>query len=336
MEKQVENVYVVIEGGKFITKTETISSQAAPGHVLVKVAYSTCNPYDTLCFQLQKQEGFRLGAEGCGTVISVGEGADQSLLGKKVANFLGGWWAKYISFDTKKSHFMVFDDSQDLTKCGAACINPLTTIGMVQAVRDHSDSKAFIADAAASSLNKQILLKIKADGDLKCINIVRREEHAKFLKEVYGQEHVLLEGSPTFKEDIKSLIDQLKPHIFFDVVGGGSPVVVPVFQALPYGGRMVVVANLTHTPVLIDTIDILLNNKSIAPYLCFPWLESLTPEKRVAVYKEVADDLGKNEGRVYGTNFTKQLPLTSWEEALKTHAEVASKEFGKILLVCNP
>jgi len=79
---------------------------------------------------------------------------------------------------------------------------------------------------------------------------------------------------------------------------------------------MVIVANLTHQPIPIDTIDILLNNKSIAPYLCFPWIESITPERRQAAYKEVADDLGKNEGRIYGTNFTKQLPLESWEEAL--------------------
>ena len=336
MEGQLENLYVVIENGKFITKTETISAQAAPGQVLVKVAYSTCNPYDTLCFQLRKDEGFRLGAEGCGTVISVGEGVDTSLVGKKVANFLGGWWARYATFDAKKHHFMILDDSQDLTKAAAACINPITTIGMVQAVRDHSSSKAFITDASASSLNKQILLKIKADGDLTCINIVRRPEHAKFLKETYGQEHVLLEGSPTFKEDIKALIAKYQPQVFFDVVGGGSPIVLPVFEALPYNGRLVIVANLTHTPIPIDTVDILLNNKSIAPYLCFPWIESISAERRKAAYQEVANDLAKNEGRIFGTNFTRTLPLTQWEEALKTHAEVASLEFGKILIACNP
>ena len=113
-------------------------------------------------------------------------------------------------------------------------------------MKNHHGSKAFIADAAASSLNRQILKQVNAEGDLTCINIVRKEEHEKLLREQFGQEYVLLEGSPTFKEDLKSVIAKLNPLVFIDVVGGGSPVVVPIFEALPYKGRMVIVANLTH------------------------------------------------------------------------------------------
>jgi hypothetical protein len=46
----LNNTYVAVEGGKYVTKTETISSQAAPGHLLIKIAYSTCNPYDYICY----------------------------------------------------------------------------------------------------------------------------------------------------------------------------------------------------------------------------------------------------------------------------------------------
>ncbi len=39
-------------------------------------------------------------------------------------------------------------------------------------------TKAFIADAAASNLNRQLLLLTQKEGDITSINIVRREESA--------------------------------------------------------------------------------------------------------------------------------------------------------------
>lgn len=122
--------------------------------------------------------------------------------------------------------------------------------------------------------------------------------------------------------------------MFFDVVGGGSPIVQPVFESLPDNGKLVVVANLTKKPIPLDTSDLLHHNKSIGSFLCFRWLEQISPERRTAAYQEVADDLSKNEGRIFGTNFTKTVPLISWEEALQSHAQVASSEHGKILLSC--
>ena len=61
-------------------------------------------------------------------IISVGEGVDKALLNKKIA-FHAGAWAHYISLNVATSHFLVLDDSQDLSKAAAAYINPLTTIG---------------------------------------------------------------------------------------------------------------------------------------------------------------------------------------------------------------
>ena len=64
------------------------------GQVLIKVAYSTINPYDRNMYLINKEEGFVLGSDGCGTIISVGEEVDPSLIGKKVA-FLRGAWSHF-------------------------------------------------------------------------------------------------------------------------------------------------------------------------------------------------------------------------------------------------
>ena len=57
---------------------------------------------------------------------------------------------------------------------------------------------------------------------------------------------MLLENSVTFKEELKAAIAKLNPLVFFDVAGGGSPVVVPIFESLPFKGKMICVSNLTH------------------------------------------------------------------------------------------
>ena len=124
----LQNYFVGFENGEFVGKHETIPAQAAPGHVLVQVAYTTCDPYDGICSQLFKTEGYRLGGEGCGVIISVGEGVDKSLLNKKIS-FHAGAWAHYKSIEVAINHFIILNDSQDLSKAAASYINPLTTIG---------------------------------------------------------------------------------------------------------------------------------------------------------------------------------------------------------------
>lgn len=123
--------------------------------------------------------------------------------------------------------------------------------------------------------------------------------------------------------------------IFFECVGGDSPATVPLFLAMPPGSTTVILSNLTHTPILIDTGHMLFTGKSISTFLLFQWLNSISAETKQAAYETVARDLGTNQGKIFGSKFTKELPLTSWNEALETYKEIASKEGGKILINCQ-
>jgi|LauGreDrversion4_2_1035121.scaffolds.fasta_scaffold510555_1 hypothetical protein len=53
----VENIYVAVENGEYVTKKESISLKPEAGKVMVKIAYSTCDPYDGICSQVFKSEG---------------------------------------------------------------------------------------------------------------------------------------------------------------------------------------------------------------------------------------------------------------------------------------
>ena len=43
------------------------------GEALIRVHYSTVNPYDRIMSTVNKDEGFTLGCDGCGIVETVGE-----------------------------------------------------------------------------------------------------------------------------------------------------------------------------------------------------------------------------------------------------------------------
>ncbi len=107
----IENDFVAFKDGKYVLQHETISATAQPGHILVKMAFSTVDPYDFLCYNLHKTEGLRIGVEGSGTVISVGEGVDATLQGKKIAFMGNGAWAQYAHLDVKANFIMVLHDS---------------------------------------------------------------------------------------------------------------------------------------------------------------------------------------------------------------------------------
>jgi NADPH2:quinone reductase len=141
---------------------------------LIKIAYSTINPYDKYLLATQKVDASRLGSDGSGTIVEVGEGVDQALVGKRVA-FFGEGWGQYKVQDTE---YLVFlDDSQDLSKAANACVNPLTACAQFDLTKKHG-AKAAIITAASSQLAKQYLRLCQTEG-IEVIAIVRRDEQVK-------------------------------------------------------------------------------------------------------------------------------------------------------------
>lgn len=61
--------------GKFDLVEDNVK-QLGKGQVLIEVYYSTINPYDRLMYDIQKEEGYVMGNDGCGRIIEVGEGVD--------------------------------------------------------------------------------------------------------------------------------------------------------------------------------------------------------------------------------------------------------------------
>ena len=89
--KTLDNTFVIVEKGQYVIKTEKISSKPNPGEILIKIAYSTCDPCDGIFARFMMVEGFKPGQEGCGTIIAIGEGINPNLIGMKVSFHEEAW-----------------------------------------------------------------------------------------------------------------------------------------------------------------------------------------------------------------------------------------------------
>ncbi len=119
--------------------------KAGKGQAVIRVHYSTVNPYDRICFD-KREEGFVLGCDGCGIVEAVGEGVSETLIGKKVA-FLGGAWTNYTVKDA--DYLVRFPDSFDLQRAANTYVNPFTVTAMLDCSIKHG-AKAVVLTAASS------------------------------------------------------------------------------------------------------------------------------------------------------------------------------------------
>ena len=159
-----------------------------------------------------------VGNEGAGVVVKAGASdAAQALLGKTVA-VLGG--AMYSQYRAVKAKLCMVLPAGTTAAEGASCfVNPLTSLGMVETMRLEGH-KALVHTAAASNLG-QMLNRICLKDGVGLVNIVRKPEQEKLLREL-GAAHVCNAASPTFMDDLTQALVATGATLAFDATGGGT------------------------------------------------------------------------------------------------------------------
>lgn len=153
MESSATNqVSVKYTNGAFTLKEEEVP-EPQKNQALIRVHFSTVNPYDRIMSTVNKDEGFVLGCDGCGIVEKVGEGVDASLIGKKVA-FVGGGWSRYVVKDV--DYLVHFREDFDLKQGANTYVNPFTVTAMLDFAKK-ANAKAVILLAASSALSKMMI-----------------------------------------------------------------------------------------------------------------------------------------------------------------------------------
>mmetsp|Transcript_35467 Transcript_35467/g.26399 ORF Transcript_35467/g.26399 Transcript_35467/m.26399 type:complete len:138 (-) Transcript_35467:168-581(-) len=125
--------------------------------------------------------------------------------------------------------------------------------------------------AASSSLAKQFF-KLSQQEGIEVINLVRKDEHLAELKEELKSEYAFNETSPTCMQDVKSAIDKLGPKHLIECVGGDFS--MKLLGMMPRGSTMIILGNLSRTPLLINSVDMIYNCKKAEGFFLGDWIMS--------------------------------------------------------------
>ena len=159
-----------------------------------------------------------VGNEGAGTVVAAGDSPEaQALIGKTVAALSGTLYAQYACVPAMTCLPLL---PEHTAKDGASCfVNPLTALSMVETMKLEGHT-ALVHTAAASNLGQMLNKICQADG-VELVNIVRREEQVKILKDL-GAKYVVNSSSDSYMKDLTDAIHATGATLAFDATGGGE------------------------------------------------------------------------------------------------------------------
>ncbi len=159
-----------------------------------------------------------VGNEGAGTVVAAGSSpAAQALMGKTVAVIGGGTYRQFICANVQSC--LELKEGTTAKEGASSFVNPLTALAMVETMRAEGH-KAIIHAAAASNLGQMLNRICIADG-VDLINIVRKPEQEKLLRDM-GAKYIVNSSSDTFLADLTTAIIETGATIAFDPIGGGQ------------------------------------------------------------------------------------------------------------------
>ena len=188
------------------------NAQYSPGKVVAKM------PEPFLSGQ-RGRHGQRLtaGNEGAGTVVATGDSdMAKALMGARVACVPGSAFSQYAIADA----MMCLPLGDHSCEAGASSfVNPMTALGFTETARAEGHD-AIVHLAAASNLG-QMLNRICIEDGMKLVNIVRKDEHAKLLKD-QGAQYVVNSSDDDYMAQLRSAISETGAYLGFDPIGGGQ------------------------------------------------------------------------------------------------------------------
>jgi len=255
------------------------------------------------------------GNEGGGVVIAAGKSpAAQALMGRTVGILGGGMYAEHRRLRVNQCLPL---HAGATSRDAAACfVNPLTALAMVDTMQIEGH-KALVHTAAASNLG-QMLVKICLKDGVDLVNIVRKPEQAKLLRDI-GAKNVADSSSPDFMKELTEVLAATDATIAFDATGGGNLAsnilsCMEVAQSRK-GGEFNRYGSSTHKQVYIyggleRSPTTLTRNYGMAwglgGFLLTPFLQKVGPKRAQELRERVADEIHTT----FASHYSKEIGLT--------------------------
>ncbi|MEN3791114.1 zinc-binding dehydrogenase [Fulvimarina sp. MAC3] len=313
---------------KWVSLKEIDVPKPGPRDVVVKTTLANVNPSDLHYIKGEygkpRDKGTPAGFEGCGTVVSAGEKA-QDLVGKRVAVSTSqggsGTWAEYSMTDMAAA-VPVTDQLRD-EDASALFVNPLTAWAMIDLVKQ-SGAKSFVMTAGSSQLGK-LMASLAKERGLHSIATVRREEHRSPL-EGLGVGTVLNTARDDFPTMLDQAMKQHAPTVMLDAVGDKAS--AAIFAAMPTGARWIIYGKMSpEVPDLPNLGQLVFMKKTIEGFWLSEWMGKASMEEKKTAFESVQRRFVEGKWK---TDVSETITLADAPKALAGALEGMNK--GKALL----
>lgn len=278
-------------------------------------------------------EAMTVGNEGAGVVVAAGASPEaEALLGRRVGFVGGATYGEYCLATPRMC--LPLPEGATAVDGASSFVNPLTALGMVETMRREGHG-GLVHTAAASNLGQMLNRICLADG-VPLVNIVRRPEQVRLLRE-QGAVHVCDSSEPTFEADLVAALQDTKATLAFDAVGGGrlagqilnameAAIVPPDAPYSRYGSD---VHKQVYVYGALDPRPIELRRRfgfawGVGGWLLTPFLARTSREDLARLRQRVADELTTT----FASHYTDQisLPEALDVETLQRYARQATGE----------
>src|SRR5882724_4259502 len=310
-----------------VIKLNTVAEPAlGQEDVLISMEAAPINPSDFL--YVRGMYGVRpafpssVGAEGVGRVAKIGSKVDVALRGKRVLiipTYEQGTWADQVVAPVR--NLVPMSDEADPLQLAMIGINPVTAYLLLNRFASLKPGD-WIGQTAANSAMGQYLIALAKRVGVKTLNVVRREEAARQVRQ-WGGDRVVLQGDNLHK-DIEEALDGKKLSLVLDTEAGTA--VGELAKSLKTGGSIVVYAMQGGQFPAISPKDLIYRGLSLHGFWLINWIRNAPRTEVQEIYQKLGDlvadgSLSAAVEHVY--------PLDQFKEAFK-HSLRSSRN-GKIL-----
>src|SRR5437867_5267877 len=310
-----------------VIELNTVSEPAlGEEDVLISMEAAPLNPSDFLF--VRGNYGVRpafpssVGAEGVGRVAKIGSKVDPALRDKRVLilpTYEQGTWADEVVVPVR--NLVPMSDEADPLQLSMIGINPATAYLLLNRYVSLMPGD-WIGQTAANAAMGQYIIALAKLAGVKTLNVVRREEAAKQVRQ-WGGDSVVFQGG-NLHNDIEEALDGKKLSLVLDTVGG-TPV-GELAKSLKTGGSIVSYAILGGQLPVISPKELIYHGLSLHGFWLANWIRNAPRTEIQEIYQKlgglVADgSLSAAVDNVY--------PLEQFKEAFEQ--SLKSNRRGKIL-----
>jgi len=231
----------------------------------VKMEFSPVNPSDLSFLQGSYAEKPSYpaipGIEGSGTVVASGGGFIANLRrGKRVTctstHGKGGSWSEYMV--TSAMNIIPIKSSISFKEAASLIVNPMTALAFID-IAKKGKHKTIFNNAAGGALGK-MLVRLAKKNNIKLINSVRSVTQVEALIAT-GAKYILDSSQANYKNKLQSMMEDLKPTLIFDAVGGQQT--ADLVEFAPENSIIMPYANLSEEESKFDPRTLLQKDKKI-------------------------------------------------------------------------